>query len=121
MIKVSKKVEYGLTALIHLDTMHADVIVTTCEISSIYDIPEQHLGKVLQKMARVGLIASIKGAHGGYRPCKSLAEISLGQLVEVLDGLEPADRVVTLGSHLVQDGQQVELVELVDEPSAAPD
>jgi Rrf2 family protein len=86
MIKVSKKVEYGLTALIHLDTMHADVIVTTCEISSIYDIPEQHLGKVLQKMARVGLIASIKGAHGGYRPCKSLAEISLGQLVEVLDG-----------------------------------
>jgi len=42
-------------------------------------------------------------------------------LVEVLDGLEPADRVVTLGSHLVQDGQQVELVELVDEPSAAPD
>jgi multidrug efflux system membrane fusion protein len=34
-----------------------------------------------------------------------------GTMVEVLSGLSPDDRVVTLGSHLVQDGQQVEVVD----------
>jgi multidrug efflux pump subunit AcrA (membrane-fusion protein) len=34
-----------------------------------------------------------------------------GTMVEVLGGLSPDDRVVTLGSHLVQDGQQVEVVD----------
>ena len=32
-------------------------------------------------------------------------------MVEVLSGVDPADRVVTLGSHLVRDGQVVEVVD----------
>ncbi|MFT5122093.1 MAG: Rrf2 family protein [Candidatus Omnitrophota bacterium] len=86
MIKVSKKVEYGLTSLIHLDSMGPHAKVTTKELSEIYEIPEQHLGKVLQKMAKADLVDSTKGAHGGYSTRKSLSDISLGQLVEVLDG-----------------------------------
>ncbi len=41
-----------------------------------------------------------------------------GSTVEVIDGLGPTDRVVTLGSHLVQDGQDVEVV---DEPLPTAD
>ena len=86
MIKVSKKVEYGLTALLHLDQMSDREKVSTKEISEVYSVPEQHLGKVLQKMARADLISSIQGKHGGYALKKELREVSLGEIIEVLDG-----------------------------------
>jgi Rrf2 family protein len=86
MIKVSKKVEYGLTALLHLDSVKEGEKVSTNELSDIYSIPEQHLGKVLQKMAKEGVISSIKGKHGGYMLAVGLGEISLGRIIEVLDG-----------------------------------
>ncbi len=44
------------------------------------------MGKVLQKMAKSGLLNSVKGAKGGYNLARPLAEITLGELVETLDG-----------------------------------
>ena len=93
MIKVSKKVEYGLTALLHLDSMQEGEqvsAISTKELSDVYHIPEQHLGKVLQKMAKAGLISSIQGKHGGYVLEQPLAHISLGKIVEVLEWADGA-------------------------------
>lgn len=86
MVKLSKRVEYGIMALVHLEVLCDGERVSTRELSESYAIPEQHLGKVLQKMSKAGLIVSIQGAHGGYNLTRPLSEITLGELVEVLDG-----------------------------------
>jgi Rrf2 family protein len=86
MVKFSKKVEYGLVAILHLDFINAYEQVTTKDISTLYGIPEEHLGKVLQRMAKSGLLHSVKGAKGGYALARPLSEITLGELVETLDG-----------------------------------
>lgn len=86
MIKFSKKVEYALTSLLHLDFVQTPGNVRTREISELYNIPEEHLGKVLQRMVRAGYLRSVKGPHGGYALERPLKEIKLGELVETLDG-----------------------------------
>jgi Rrf2 family protein len=42
--------------------------------------------KILHKLLGAGLVISFKGANGGYKLAKSPAEISIGQIIEVIDG-----------------------------------
>jgi Rrf2 family protein len=86
MIKLSKKVEYGLMSLLHLATMKNDSLVTCKDIASHYCIPVEILGKVLQGLARAELIESYHGVTGGYRLNKTLPEIRLGEVIEALEG-----------------------------------
>ena len=86
LIRLSKKVEYGLMSLIYLDERGRGAQVTTKEISDALSIPAEHLGKVLQKLAKAGFIESIQGAHGGYVLGRGLEQCDLGEVIEVLDG-----------------------------------
>jgi Rrf2 family protein len=86
MLKFSKRVEYGLTALLHLAQQPRGCLVPSHQLSELYHIPAEHLGKVLQKMVKGGLLESVQGAHGGYALIKRLSDISLGDVVETLDG-----------------------------------
>lgn len=86
MIKFSKKVEYGLTAILHLDYVKGSGNVSTKELSRAYGIPEEHLGKVLQRMVKAELLHSEKGPRGGYSLERSLGDILLGEVVKALDG-----------------------------------
>ena len=66
MFHFSKKVEYGITALLHLHCVSGGGRVPTRELADSYRIPTEHLGKVLQRMVRAGLIESTQGSQGGY-------------------------------------------------------
>ena len=67
MIKLSKKVEYGLISLLHIAGLKADELVTTKELAGHYHIPQEVLGKVLQTLTKAELIESTQGVRGGYR------------------------------------------------------
>lgn len=86
MIKLGKRVEYGLTALLHLHKNGQAGLVNTHQLSGLYRIPEPHLGKVLQKLAKTGLLEAVHGSHGGYRLGKPFAGVSLGDVVEAVEG-----------------------------------
>ncbi len=86
MIKLSKKVEYGLISLLHLATLENNAIATCRDIALNYHIPAEVLGKVLQSLAKAELIESFHGVTGGYRLRKTLPEILLGQVIEALEG-----------------------------------
>ena len=66
MVRLSKKVEYGLIAIRHIATKSFGEIVTAKEIADSYKIPYELLAKVLQKLTKSGLIISHQGVHGGY-------------------------------------------------------
>ena len=86
MLKISKKTEYGLISLLHMADRRRVPLATAKEIADAYDIPSELLGKVLQSLARGGLVESVQGSRGGYRLTRNLEDLSLGEVVESVDG-----------------------------------
>jgi Rrf2 family protein len=86
MLKLSKKVEYGLISLLHMDSLDGDRLATTKEIAEQYRIPSELLGKVLQSLAKTNLVESVHGARGGYRLTRPLEEATLGDVVQAMEG-----------------------------------
>lgn len=86
MLKLGKKVEYGLMALMHMDTTDGVSLSTAGQISARHKIPVQLLRKILQALTRAGLIESVHGVKGGYRLARPLSGIRLDQVIEALEG-----------------------------------
>ena len=86
MLKLSKKVEYALIALMHMDSQSHGSLTTAREISDQYSVPGELLGKILQLLTRAGLVGSEQGAHGGYRLLKPLDGVTLGEVLEAIEG-----------------------------------
>ncbi len=58
------------------------------KISEDLEIPTPFLGKILQSLARQKLLTSTKGPHGGFGMGKKPTEITLMNIVEIVDGLD---------------------------------
>lgn len=86
MLQLNKKVEYGLIAILHLDSMQSSGLATAKEVAEQYRIPPELLGKVLQKLAKQQIVESVHGAKGGYRLTKPLEQLTLGHVIEALEG-----------------------------------
>ena len=86
MLRLSKKTEYALIALREIALNSGKQVTTAREISEFHQIPRDLLAKILQILARNGLIQSLQGAHGGYVLNKPIDEITLFRLLEILEG-----------------------------------
>jgi Rrf2 family protein len=89
MVRLSKKVEYGLIAIRHIATKQYGDLATTKEIAKAYRIPYELLAKVLQKLARGGLIVSTQGVHGGYSLAADPALIQVSTIINAIEGKAP--------------------------------
>ena len=94
MFRLSKKSDYGLIAMKHL-ALHSEESVSAREIAAQYHIPAELLAKVLQQLARKGLLVSQQGMNGGYVLARDPARISIVDVVEALEGpisITPCER-----------------------------
>lgn len=89
MVRLSKKVEYGLIAIRHVASRTRGELVTAKEIADAYGIPFEMLAKVLQKLTRAGLVFSVQGVHGGYALAKNPEEIQVSQIINAIEGTTP--------------------------------
>ena len=85
MLKLTRKLEYALIALRHMQ-MKGVALSSTKEISDMYTIPRELLAKTLQQMARLEYIDAVQGSQGGYRIHQALEKINLTQFIEELEG-----------------------------------
>ena len=85
MLRLSKKSDYALMAMKHL-AMRPDASSSAREISEAYDIPLELLAKVLQRLVRARLLASVQGTRGGYRLGRSAALITVADVIQSVDG-----------------------------------
>ena len=85
MLKITRKTEYALIALKHLQ-MNRNNLISAKEISNKYSIPKQLLAKILQQMSKLNYISAIQGIYGGYRININLNNISLIKFIEDLEG-----------------------------------
>jgi Rrf2 family protein len=84
MLKLSKKVEYGLIAMRHIAA--SQTVVSAKEISDRYTISHDLVSKVLQKLSKAGLIASQQGTNGGYTLARRAADISISNVITAIEG-----------------------------------
>ena len=89
MLKLSKKVEYGLIAIRHIASMQ-NQISTVKEISEKYGIPNELLAKVMQKLTKGKVIVSHQGSLGGYSLARSAHNISIMDVISVIEGTQPS-------------------------------
>ena len=86
MLKITRKVEYALIALRHMQLKESEELTSTKEIATRYGVPQQLLAKTLQHMARDGILEAVQGSAGGYRVATNLDKISLKDFFEKLVG-----------------------------------
>ena len=85
MLKLSKKVEYGLIAIRYIASVN-NQISTVKDISERYAIPSDVLAKVMQKLTKGKLITSHQGAMGGYTLARKADEMSVMDVISVIEG-----------------------------------
>ena len=83
----SKACEYGIRAMLFLASREDDKPVRVREIAETLKIPIPFLSKIVHSLSRNELIHSQKGPGGGVTLAKAPSEITLLQVVEVIDGL----------------------------------
>ncbi len=83
MIRISKLADYSVVVLVRLG---AGGIETAPGIAQGTGVPEPTVAKVLKALAGAGLVASQRGAHGGYRLARPLDLISVAEVIAAIEG-----------------------------------
>jgi Rrf2 family protein len=91
----SRSTEYAIRAFVNLAQVPEGKYAMVKHIAEQEGIPAHFLAKILQQLARKGLLRSSKGPTGGFCLRTAPKEISLIQLVEALDGLTDYQKCVS--------------------------
>ena len=86
MLKVNRKVEYGLIALRHMHGKPREHLTSVREICERYGTPFDPLAHVLRILNAKEIVKSEQGAHGGYRLLENLKNINLAEFIEMIEG-----------------------------------
>jgi Rrf2 family protein len=91
-MKISAKTEYACIAMLELASQFASgEPVRIREIAERHCVPPRFLVQILLQLKGAGLVASVRGAAGGYQLLGPPDEISLARVMEVIDGLPEDD------------------------------
>jgi Rrf2 family protein len=86
MISVSTKSPYAVLALAELGQHAGPEPVPIGELARRRDVPVQFLEQLFATLRRAGIISSQRGVKGGYRFARDPSEVSVLEIVELLDG-----------------------------------
>jgi len=85
MIGISSKTVYAVAALQELGSIQDESVLKIKEIAANANIPQNFLEQILLELKKQGLLTSTKGAHGGYKLAKALKDITLKDVVVILE------------------------------------
>ena len=84
-MQLTKHTDYGLRVLFYL-ALESKSRVSTEEIAAVFDIPRNHLSKIVAKLAGNGILESARGKGGGIRLRRAPEDICVGDVVRLLEG-----------------------------------
>ena len=85
-MKLSQRGHYALRALIVLGLNYSDSVVRIQTISAAQNIPKRFLEQILNDLKAAGILESRRGITGGYRLRRSPEEITLAEVVRLIEG-----------------------------------
>src|SRR2546423_14988742 len=86
MLKLSKKADYALIAIKHLARQQAQRACSAHEIAQEYSISATLMAKVLQTLARHGLVTATHGAAGANQLANDPGELSVREVITAIGG-----------------------------------
>ena len=93
-MKLSKKSEYACLALIDLSELYDQGLIKIEDICRRKDIPKKYLEQILLILKGAGYIKSRRGVEGGYKLSKPPEQISIAEILRLMDGaLAPIESV----------------------------
>jgi Rrf2 family protein len=94
-MRLSTKGRYGVRAMFDLAMHSQEGAVTLKSVAQREHISEKYLEHLFSSMKKAGLVHSVRGAQGGYRLGRPPEEITLGDIIRVLEGpISPTECVI---------------------------
>jgi len=85
-VQLTRGSEYAIQGMLYLARQPRGRKVMTGEIARAAEVPVSFLAKVLQILAREGIVESYRGTGGGFTLLKPVGEITLRQIIEAVEG-----------------------------------
>ncbi len=95
MLKMSKRADYALIALRHLATHQGEAACSAADMAGAYAISAPLMAKILQRLAKHGMVKARHGAAGGYRLARPAEEISALDVIRAIDGPQTITSCIT--------------------------
>jgi Rrf2 family protein len=86
MLKLTKKADYALMAMKHLAENVDQGAQSAKDVADAFSIPPEALAKILQRLAKAGLLHSQHGIKGGYVLGRAAHTISAFEVIQAIDG-----------------------------------
>ena len=85
-MRITSRCEYGLRAMIYLARRADETPAPLAEIAAGEALPTAFLERILARLRDGGLVATTRGASGGYRLAREAGRISVGDIVTAIEG-----------------------------------
>jgi len=86
LLKLTKKADYALMAMKHLAEHSVGTSRSAKDVADAFGIPPEALAKILQRLAKAGLLQSQHGINGGYMLARPASTISAFEVIQAIDG-----------------------------------
>jgi Rrf2 family transcriptional regulator, cysteine metabolism repressor len=86
-VRISMRADYGARAMLDLAQRYGNGLAQTADIAARQQIPESYLEQLLTTVRKAGLIRSVRGPAGGHELARGPSEISLGDVLDALEGV----------------------------------
>lgn len=93
---LTRKTWYGLIAVKHLAEQPRERSLSATDLAELYGLPQEALAKILQRLAKAGLLLSRHGTKGGYTLARDPHQVSV---LDVIKASEEATRDGIHGTH----------------------
>jgi Rrf2 family protein len=85
-LQISRKIEYGLRAMLYLASQPVGSLVPFREIAARMNVPQEFMAKILKKLCKEKLASSTRGAQGGYTLARPASQITFLDVIEAMEG-----------------------------------
>jgi Rrf2 family protein len=96
-LQLTKRTDYAIRACVHLARAE-QCPISSRRIAEQMEIPDRFLPQVMADLARAGIVGAVNGKNGGYCLRRAPEDISLLQVIEVVEGSGRRDQGAMPGS-----------------------
>ena len=88
-MQLTRAADYGVRVMVHLAGLPDGRRASLAQLAAAVDVPASFLSKVLQQLARAGMVQSFRGKGGGFCYVSRETPLSVLDIITALDGLPP--------------------------------
>ncbi|GAB7140445.1 iron-responsive transcriptional regulator RirA [Deferribacterales bacterium RsTz2092] len=85
-MKITKACDYAVRVLVIMAENPADIAFMRSDMAKISGVPDSFLGKIMQTLAKAGILSSVRGKNGGFKLGRKSDKISIYDVITSIEG-----------------------------------